>query len=350
MMIGYWKEGFRFYLILLWGAIFCSPAVSLAQDQEFLTICTQNLHMLGRRQPKDKYKKYKQRKEQAKELIERFRSAKCDVVALQEVYGETEKEAKRIMTSFVNRANKELERNYFFYLAKTNDKHIRNGFLVDISRAEVEDFESFYRMVLPAFNRYGPIRRFPRGPAGVLLKDKKTSKKYYVLTYHFKSKVDGWKDLSGLNFELFRIENAEGLRQIVLDKRKQLGESVNLIALGDRNAHSEAASSHVLSGKLRLEDFQGPCMVTKELEPSCQPELSHNGELAAVSEIAHRNRPGQPRVNSYRYKKEVMLYDDIYIRPDQKTNLLPNEIERRFGSEGEYNRGSDHLLIWVRVN
>lgn len=316
----------------------------IRDENTSITVCTQNLNMYGRPEEKKKYKKYKRRKEQADELIARFGAVGCDVIALQEVYGQTEKEAKRIITSLVNRANNDLGCDYRFYLARTNDEHIRNGFLIDANKLEVKDFESFDRMILPTFNQYGPTRGFPRGPAGILISSKKTGKKYYILTYHFKSKVDGWKDSSGLNFELFRIENAEGLRQLAVKKHKELGKDVVFIALGDRNAATGAASSEVLAGKLRIEDFKRPCSVNKELEPNCEPMPNHEKEFLALSEERAK------QVYSYRYKKNLMMYDEIYIVPEQKKRMQLDDGKLLFGSEGEYHKGSDHLLIWVKAD
>lgn len=341
--------------------LFFPPATSAQEQRAFdsLRICSMNIDMLGRKdEPKaDKQKErelQEYRKDQLKFLVSRIKSASCDIVALQEIYGLSSKEANKNISRLAKAVNfasalrattdetagkSAFNKTYSYHVAKTNDKHIRNGYIYrrDLGKVKLVDM---YRESVPTADWNSPSRRFARGPAvlSVEVASKNRSKpiQLYLINYHLKSKVSGWKDLSGLSYELNRVETAEAVKNIA-KQALRYGRDI-VIFLGDRNADTGSATDEVLSGKLSLDDFKGMCSIDKKfLKADCAGYKRREPEFIGV--LANKSRS----LYSYKYKKEQSLIDEIYINK----NTL--KFIKDTGVTGEYLKGSDHLLTWVEV-
>ncbi|MDR2338328.1 MAG: hypothetical protein LBE20_06790 [Deltaproteobacteria bacterium] len=339
----------KFRVIICWLLVFQFLIVGSAQAGELrssVKICSLNMHNFGIKEEKDNKSKVKkkianQQKKQLKFLVERVQKAKCDIVALQEVYGKSAKEAKKNLKKFQTAVSLATKQDYLSYYAKTNDKFIRNGYLYRKALGQVK-WRHLYRIPVPRLNADAPSRRFPRGPL-VLSLELSTqyftkAKKLYLIDYHLKSKLSGWKDLSEFDFELNRIETAEAVRKIAEERDKQLDTIV--LFMGDRNADTDSATDEVLSGKLNLVDFKGMCSIDKKyLSAHCAGYQRRPAKFIGML----AKKIGSNVAHSYKYKDKEFLYDEIYI------SARSAQLIKKVGTVGTYGQGSDHLLVWAEV-
>ncbi|MCC6933815.1 MAG: hypothetical protein IT292_11300 [Deltaproteobacteria bacterium] len=342
----------RIYLgLLLLGIIFtiCPRTAGALEKQSFI-ICTQNAHMLGEIKNK-KYPGKKKRLDQNKALAQRIADGNCDIVALQEIYGKTDNAAKQSIKRFVTELKKAIGKEFEYALARTNDKFIRNAFVYQPAKVHVERIDEYYRRLVPTLAKHAPTRRFNRGPLGLLASVKISpdhpARKFYFLTFHLKSRVGGWKDLSKTEFEIDRLEAADALRTIVSEQQTQLGSDIPLVVLGDRNADSGAASVEVMSGKLRLEDFQRSCQIKRDLKAQCDVRRDSDLILTGLFDKERRRRglEGDAEVYSYKYRKDNYLYDEIYVSAGQVESYFLREGKPMVEMIGTRGEGSDHLLM-----
>ncbi len=280
---------------------------------------------------------------QLKALVERVKNVDCDIVALQEGYGKTTNVVKNNIAKFVTALTSATKIPYRYELARTNDKYIRNAFVYK-EKIGIVSFKNLYRAAVPRLNPESSSRRFPRGPLAMEVNLSQnifaTPRKLYLLNYHLKSKVGGWKDMSELDFELNRIETAEAIRNIADDVRKNDTSKV-IILLGDRNSDTGSATDDVLNGRLYLNDFKDVCKIEKrDLNSYCAGFEKHSPIF--IGSIFKKLGPvGLAR--SYKYKNKYYLYDEIYI--DNYHSYLVKDA----GTYGEFGKGSDHLLTWIEI-
>lgn len=327
----------KYFILLFLGIILYSDYANA------LTICSQNLSRFG-----ETKKKGESRKEQRAELVERMLNASCEIVALQEVYGEDEKEAERNIKDLASSYSSVLNKKVDYYLGKTKDPYIRNGFLVVNSDLEFLDLKDYLSVPLERLSALGPIGRFIRAPIALELRDRKSLKKYFVLNIHFKSKSFGFKDHSGYNFEPLRMEMAETTRDILFKEVRNSKEKTVFVVLGDRNADYNEASAEILSGKRELDDFvTNNCSLTSELVANCNNIEVRTEKVIPLFATKKRESLNSRELGSYLYKKKIELIDEIYILPED-LNLVKNKNKQfAIGVEGAFFKGSDHKLVWA---
>jgi endonuclease/exonuclease/phosphatase family metal-dependent hydrolase len=313
-----------------------------------IRVCSLNLHNFGKKEEvaakgkgKSKKKSANKQKEQLKFLVERVQKAKCDIVALQEVYGKSAKEARKNLKKFQTAVNSATNQEYVYHYAKTNDKFIRNGYIYKKKLGKVT-WKHLYRSPVPRLNDDAPSRRFPRGPLVMSIELSKQyftkARKLYLIDYHFKSKLSGWKDLSEFDFEVNRIETAEAVRKIAEEQDKQANTVV--LFMGDRNSDTDSATDEVLSGKLELVDFKGMCSIDKKyLSAHCAGYQKRAAKFIGML----AKRKGNDVAHSYKYRDKEFLYDEIYI------SAKFAQLVKKVGIVGVYGLGSDHLLVWAEV-
>ena len=346
-----------FILILLLLATVSSQAEdagsAIGNGPEF-RVCSLNAHNLG--MPANVDQRGKKKKANSKRdrgyLVQRIIDADCDVVALQEVYGENDKDAEQVLKNFSELLYKRGGVQFSGYPAKTRDERgIRNALLVKNSIGTVTEVDFFSRMILPKLQSLGPTKYFGRSPIGVVLlvkpKTSSKAKRFYLVGAHLKSKAEGWKDPMGLQFESTRVELAEGLRKAVLERASQLGSDVVPVIMLDRNSDSSSASAKVLSGEYQVNDFKrgGGCEIDEWLRPSCAKKTAQPVELEGVLNSIARSYPSN-EFGSYRYKGKMELIDEILVRPNDYWMLKRSGGIVAAGFKGELGKGSDHKLLW----
>ncbi len=327
-----------------------------------LTVCSQNLENYGsyqdslRRTPGLSQEAY-DKKEQA--LVKRFASAKCDVVAVQELLGRSEADALLALKGLSERLRFHTGRVFEAVVGDSNDRFLRQGFLVSTDRAQVTNKVTFNKVLLPPLSERQRPRQFSRGPVELQISVKgrggSANKNVNIINIHFKSKSQrGGSDPSQLEWETYRMEMAEALRRIVKERHApsiQSGESILLI-VGDRNSHFDSASARILEGVLTLTHFQGtsPCRLSKRGMPLCQANTQRSQLLFSVltQNPYTQNLPG-----TIRYRGAYSWIDDI-IMPQVDLPFA----WKNYDSPGSYASGviyspeaaSDHALIYTTLN
>ena len=326
-----------------------------------LTVCSQNLKLYGTfstlkaRNPN--YTKA-EHAEKIAGLVERFDQANCDVIALQEVMGEKEADAKAALEELAKQLGKKDNRTFISRVAPPAEGGMTLGYLVAQDSASILSAVSYEKVELPKLTEKQRPRLFLRTPMELQISvpSRKTNelKTISLVNFHFKSKRGAASDPTGLEWETYRMEMAEALRRIIDARHKQSFASSDslLLVMGDRNGNYDVASARILEGSLALQSFRkdGGCRLSKRGVPICKTGISLPQRLFSVfvqNERVH-SFPG-----TFSYEGEYSWLDDILMPAES----LPFAWKTAF-SEGEYDSGviytpkdaSDHALVYVKLN
>lgn len=362
-------------LILVWMfslVVATSPSFAQTRIQDVLhpsdprgepeiTVCSQNLKNYGsladvmRRESRMSKQKLHD-KEIA--LLKRFLDTKCDVIAVQELLGATQDIAKASLERLARMLQFRSGRSFKVYAAPSNDKIARNAFLVAEDRVEVTNVLSYARVELPKIAAGQRPRLFVRGPYELQLMTKpregSESKHMTLVNFHFKSRAYNSRDPAELEWETYRMEMAEALRRIIVNRHKAAfasGEDI-LVLLGDRNSNFDVASAKILSGRLTLKHFQeeAPCRVNERGVPLCAVGVPLAEQFVSLltGDTRLRMLPG-----TYTYQKTFSWLDEILV-PVESLGFAAETP----GTEGKYTAGvlyepeeaSDHALVYARFN
>jgi len=326
-----------------------------------LTVCTQNLENYGvlpsvQRRVKNATREDIIDKEAA--LIKRFMTAKCDVIAVQEVIGKNEAEVRTVLAHLALLLQRRTNRFFDVRPGTSIDGVINVGVLVAKDRADILNTLSYSRVELPKLITKQRPRFFARGPLEVQLDVKavgeRIRKTVTLVIFHLKSRAGGARDPTGLEWETYRMEEAEALRRIIDNRHaKSFGSGEGIfIALGDRNSHFDTASSAILEGVLTLKAFQGkaPCRLSKRGIPLCLKGTSLPERLfsALITDPQASKLPGTFQLNGV-----FSWIDDILMPAESLRFALAT-----FDNNGDYNSGvvyepreaSDHSMAYVKLN
>ena len=343
----------------LWVIVLSFPSIPvLAADSppqvNSYRICTQNLFRYGEKIGKKNFK-------QRDYLIERFLGARCDVIALQEVYGEDAKQAKRILSSLTTAIKDNSGEEFGYVVGDGFDPHIRNGYLFRYSSARIRNTRSLHNLLLPKLQPIGPNEKHLRDPLVVsldfVLAAQPQPKKIILvlMNFHLKSKHQGYQDPSGTNFEMVRMQAAESIRNAVLAEAEELKHQQNVIVipvmLGDRNNHEGSPTDIVMRGELVLDNFGrgGPCKLDMDEEVECSSQVIR-APVQFISLLQHFNQLNSGySLYTYKYRNERESIDDILILPSQ-IEYFSKRGRPQVGVYGKFFRGSDHKLVWAEIN
>lgn len=318
-------------------ASFCTAFYSLAVAETTVRVCSQNLARVG----KPPFgRKAESTEVQAENLIDRFLAAKCDVIAVQEVYGRNKGEAGKTLESLGKRLSAELQDNVQSFVGESEYDEIRNGFLVLSRVGKVLKQDSADDFSFKKLNPYQRTKKPTRPPFAIVLDVAGTSKTLLLVSIHFKSKVGGYKDFTGTEFETVRIESADQARRFALDVEKEFKtEQTVAVILGDRNSRPKSATDIILSGGLSLEDFRsgGSCKIGSDLEPDCAKTVNRPLAFKPVFDFIRQG-------GSEKHKGKEELIDDIYLESGYFDGAGG---KFKSGLEGNFFEGSDHKLLWV---
>jgi endonuclease/exonuclease/phosphatase family metal-dependent hydrolase len=326
-----------------------------------LTVCSQNMKMFGTMQTiRAKNSAYTKAEHAAKvaDLVARFAKADCDVIAVQELMGAKEPDAKAAIDELAQRLKQVTNRVYATRVAPPAEGGMTMGFLIAQDRATILSAIAYEKVELPKLAEKQRPRLFLRTPMelqiSVAAKEGQEVKTVSIVNFHFKSKRGGAADPTGLEWETYRMEMAEALRRIIDSRHKRAfasGESL-LLALGDRNGNYDVASARILEGSLILSNFKkdGGCRLSKRGLPICKPEISLPQRMFSVFA---RNERVQSLPGTFAYQGEYSWLDDILMPAES----LPYAWSSAF-TEGRYNSGviynpkaaSDHAMVYVKLN
>ena len=326
-----------------------------------LTVCSQNLKLYGTYNTlKVRNPAYTQQEhdEKISALVERFDAVNCDVIALQEVMGEKEADAKAALDELATRLGKKDNRIFSSRVAPPAEGGMTLGFLVANDRATILNAVSYAKVELPKLTEKQRPRLFLRTPMELQIsvpsRNGHELKTISVLHFHFKSKRGAASDPTGLEWETYRMEMAEALRRIIDNRHKQAFASSDslLLVMGDRNGNYDVASARILEGSLVLQEFRtnGACRLSKRGVPICKVGTTLPQRLFSVFA---RNERVHSLPGTFSYEGEYSWLDDILMPAES----LPFAWKNPY-AEGEYDSGvvyapksaSDHALVYVKLN
>jgi hypothetical protein len=320
-----------------------------AKKQAAVRVCSQNLFRFG----SEKFSRNKQKREKQKTfLVSRMKRAACDVIGVQEVSGESRWRAKGILQELADSLGERSGRKFSAHVGDSQDKYIRNGFIVADDLGKVVGFKSYWRESLPRIQKRGRPRSFVRGPVSlevVLAQPRFGIERLLLFSVHLKSKSNSWKDPTKTDFEVYRMESAQAVRRIALDAFAKRPKGTMLMLMGDRNSEESSASADVLEGRYLIADFHKDCKLREKTEVDCVSQPNHRPELVGLFEARKQSDPQRYRKGSYRYKRRDTLIDEIYVLPEKLSMFRGENASWRIGFEGDYYKGSDHLLLWAEI-
>jgi len=325
-----------------------------------LTVCTQNLKMYGKfADVRGKLGNLSagEFREKEEAIARRILSAGCDVVAVQEVIASTDVKAAEVLKALAKVFKETTGRYFDTRVGVSNDEGMRNGFLVARDRASIDNVVSYQQVELPKLSADQKPRFFGRAPIEIQIQVKpqgETPRRVISLVnFHFKSRAGGAEDPTGLEWETYRMEMAEGLRRVIEERHKQSFQSgqIILMVLGDRNSDSDSATAKILDGTLKLSDFQtgGACRLSKRGVPLCKAGVSSQAILLSPllldpeTSLLH---------GTFKQKKQLYWLDDILL-PAAALAFAHGSLK----DEGDYDTGvisepaeaSDHALAYVKM-
>lgn len=327
-----------------------------------LVICSQNLKLFGTFEEMSRSNRGLTRQsydQKVADLVSRFMSGACDVVAVQEVIGKTLVDSERALGFLASRWRQRSRRGFHVTTAPPSEGGMTNGFIVALDRATVVQTYPYERMQLPKISPRQKPRLFSRPPFEIQIRthspDAQATKLVSVVNFHLKSKRGAQDDPTGLEWETYRMEMSEALRTTLEQRHHDAfvsGERI-LVALGDRNSNFDGASARILEGALALSSFaeKGRCRLSKRGAPLCTTgsELPKRLFSVVTSHAVRARYPG-----TYLYKGEYSWLDDILMPAES----LPYARHPAALQEGIYDAGvvsnpaqaSDHSMVYVKLN
>jgi endonuclease/exonuclease/phosphatase family metal-dependent hydrolase len=341
------KTIFKF-ILLTFFLLFPTSELLATSATPQLIICSQNLERFGSHTGLDGMT-------QESYLVQRFIEAKCDIIAVQEIFGAADKVAELNLNQLAKSLSKKSNREFDHVLGEIGRDQIRNGFLIAKNSARVEKTFSYPEQNLPRLSLAGSPTRFTRPPLAIIIQATPnlasggaSQKKFVLTSFHFKSKVNGWKDRAKTNYETTRMEMAEGLREWVKFLLPQAGPDGVIFFLGDRNSNERSASAQILRGTRSLDNFRSrACWLNDYLEPDCEKLPPRAPILSELMSTRYAENPRQDREGTFSFRNNNELIDEIL------TNNL--KIARRpdgslaVGTTGKFGQGSDHKLVWAEL-
>lgn len=315
--------------------------------------CSQNLNRFGVPSTRTKHTS-RPREEQVALLVDRFVGAACDLIAVQEVGGDSDRRAQANLEVLTRALSARTGKPYRGLIGESNDEYIRNGVIFDSARLSMLELKSFTRHNVPKLMPMWRNERFIRGPLLVrfLVRGQggAPERKLSIFSFHLKSKANAWKDRTKTKYEISRMQSAEALRLLAEQEVERLGKTGIVLLAGDRNSLSGSASSEMLEGDVRLFDFSaaGSCSLSAQLEPDC--DVPPPGQGMFRSTLDELMNATKKKIGTYRYKGKLQAIDDIYVNSDAQWMIYDREGSVSAGVYGTFGKGSDHKLTWVVLN
>ena len=311
-----------------------------AQESQKLIFCTQNLFNFGLPEDvklRDKKKTVGFLRNQEKHLIARFIEAKCDLIAIQEILSQHDRNTDYVLKKIARHIFVKTNKKFLYNTGKSNDI-AKLGYLFDASIFKMNFASSYANYILPKLNDFERNRYFQRGPLRIDLEVIKTGRKFSIFNFHFKSASSFSYDPAKYKFELDRMQMAAGLNEIIQNTKAEIPDTI-ILMLGDRNSKPKTASAKILYGEYLFEHFSNNyCQITKELTPYCDKNLKKSPNFISLI-----NPDNDYLVNYYN------KIDDIII--DKRKVFGANAPIQNFkASEIEPDKkASDHPLLWVEL-
>lgn len=199
--------------------------------------------------------------------------ARCDAVAVQSIIGRGYSRAKAGLRRLATRVGRASGENYHEFVGGGSEQNVYNGFLVRAG-AIVGDVvpSNFHDRVLPRFGD-SQEKKFFRDPLEIEItvhgKDGAADRPLKLVTFDLARALRGAEDEP----EAAKMQMAEALRLIVASDQRtiDLENPHILLVAGERTVNRTRASSAVLEGRYRLQDFKegAKCTLNDDRTFSC---------------------------------------------------------------------------------
>lgn len=317
-----------------------------------LRFCSQNLQRLGEKRSERKSARQQAPAAKLEALATRFVEAQCEIIAVQEIFGERRADAEHQLGELVRVLTKRTGRGYLFYLGSAPFDVIRNGFIVPKDTHIQPRFTDYQELDLPRLERRGAARSWSRSPVSltVKLKGESGERSVFLLNYHLKSKSHGFKDPTRTEFEVTRMEQAAWVHQLALNELSKLGGRAIGILLGDRNSDSGSASAQIIAGELTLTDFRdgGGCRLERSARVECNQGSARSSSFVPLLSLSERETGRE--LSTYAYRGSRQILDEILIEREELSLSRDGAGRLAVGVVGDFKDGSDHLLAWTELN
>lgn len=314
---------------------------------ENVVVCSQNLMNFGsERGPL-------MRDLRATLLSERIAKPNCDIVAVQEITAKRFDHARNICKTLTDKLREVTFQGWECILGDTEEGPHRLAFVWKSRNIDLIDSYSYKNVEIPRLSKIDKVTTFQRVPleATFRLKFKNGSRTISLVNIHLKSKAGGQNDPTGFKWEIMRMEQAEAVRRLVVERLLNKPTKHPVLILGDRNSDFDSPTAKILEGSLILKDFadKAPCRIAKHLVPVCMKDVPRPPVFVSVV----TKDPALKAVGgTFKHGKRLQFLDDILI----DTNHLVLVQKRRYSTR-EFNSGilfepkeaSDHALVWTRL-
>ena len=326
-----------------------------------LVLCSQNLANYGtlasvRERVANATQEMLNEKEAA--LVKRFADTRCDVIAVQELLGKEDEIAQATLRHLALLLQRRVNRFFETQVGASEGGKLHVGFLVARDRAEILNHLSYAKVELPKLNPKQRPRYFSHGPLEIQIEVKPRGesirKTLSIVTFHLKSRAGGSGDPAGLEWETYRMEEAEALRRILENRHARAFASSETLfaALGDRNSHFDIASAKILEGTLALRNFmdKAPCRLSKRGVPLCIAGTAMPQRLFSVLLLDPHSKA---RPGTFEHKGVYSWLDDILMPQESlryaavSADTVPDYDS---GVVYEPQKASDHALVYVKLN
>lgn len=286
-------------------------------------------------------------------LVERFRSAGCRIIAVQEVVGHSQERAMAGLERLAQRLSTASGERFVPLLGGARPGDVRCGFLVAKEGVVIERAVSYAGLLLPKLE---PARRFDRLSRGPLvIQVRWRSQRLTLVNIHLKSKYGGGRDPYRLQFELLRMQMAQQVRHLLeAHFASELGKRDEwVLILGDRNSRRGSASDAILRGERALADFAPVpgsaigCLVAKSGEAVC-PAAPVPRAPFFDSLLVPRFLRGDPR-GSYRFHGKDEWIDEIAVYRPALFSAVTAGYSPRSQVVWDPVGASDHALVAVEL-
>lgn len=240
-------------------------------------ICSLNFHYYGKKAQMRKLlrKPLEDYAQREKSFISAIDTAKCHVVAVQGILAFDRKSAKSALSRLASKLMVDDAHKWVSFVGNVEFQSIRNGFLLREPAVEFVSLVSHTDKLLPQFDSFKE-KKFLRAPTELVVRVKANGngkpRLISLISAEFESRIQGRKT----DTEEFRMQFADGIRQLMLQRHRELGlsgESVEVVGLFDRASKRHSPSSQILGGSISLKDFRasdGSCSLGEKGEVICE--------------------------------------------------------------------------------
>lgn len=242
----------------------------------------------------------KERKAFERTLANAVKSARCDVVVLQALYGASFARAAEALAGLAAYIEKRTGVSYRPIAEEIRGQQVWTGFLVRRKGPESRGVRLFNSVTLPIFGVTDPKdprfeKHFPRSPVALTLEvqgsGEAEARPVVIVSFDLRRSLVGKPP----DAEALRMQLAEALRTLIDDVVSESDPRSIIVAVGERSAPAAAPSSQILAGRLRLRNFmdESMCKLDEDGKAVC---AEVEGQASVLFGLLESELPPPPAV------------------------------------------------------